>query len=37
MRYRNDRTIGITVLDATDDLFAAKKDRLAEWEKALAK
>jgi peptidyl-prolyl cis-trans isomerase B (cyclophilin B) len=34
---QGDKILGITVLDPADDLFAAKKERLAEWEKALAK
>ncbi len=32
---KGDKILGITILDSTDALFESKKDRIAEWNKAL--
>jgi peptidyl-prolyl cis-trans isomerase B (cyclophilin B) len=32
---RGDKILGITILDSTDALFEAKKERIAEWNKAM--
>ncbi len=34
---KGDKIVGITILDSTDALFELKKDRIAEWNKALGK